>query len=521
MSNTDPATFAIVPRPVRLEPQTGVFTLSAATSIVADASASSQARNLNKWLSKAMGFRSGTDRDGTRITLRLDPALTQLGREGYMLEVSPTDINMRATTLTGLFYAVGTLRQLFPLDIYSATPTRGTVWQIPCVKIADRPRFGWRGLMLDVSRHYLTASDIKKLLDLMALHKLNVFHWHLTDDQGWRLQIKKYPKLTQLGAKRKSTLLGHEDSRPRRYDDKPHEGFYSPDEVRAIIGYAAERQITVIPEIAMPGHMQAAIAAYPELGNSALRLEPREHWGVSNHILNPDPTTIRFFENVLAEVIDMFPSKYIHIGGHEAAKLEWSESRAVQAQMYALDLKSDAALQHWFIRQINDFVAAQGRQLLGWDALLIGGAPDGATITACSIQEGIRAIKAGHNVVMTPQQYLSFDQYQSAETATEPLAAGGCTTLETSYSYEPIPSELSAEEAKRILGVEATLWTEYIPSLSHAEYMLFPRAAALAETAWSVPGAKHFQDFSARLDIHLKRLSLLGVNYRQTDLSIA
>jgi hexosaminidase len=493
---------SIIPRPVSLEIGEGTFVLDATTTIVANAAGQAEARKLAEQLAAAIGFllpiRDGRQDDGKVIEL----ALTQevLGRESYEVNVSPERIALVAATPAGLFYAVQTLLQLLPPAIYSGKEVEGVTWAVPCVQIRDQPRFGWRGAMLDVSRYFMPVAFVKRFIDLLARHKLNTFHWHLTDDQGWRIEIVKYPRLTSVGSVRACTVIGHQSVRPKRYDGIPHGGYYTQTEIREIVAYAQARHVVIVPEIEMPGHTQAAIAAYPALGNFGWPVAVRCHWGISQHILNPRPETIRFIQD----------------GGDEAIKHEWSESRSVQAQMLELGLPDEHALQSWFIRQMNDFLIARGRRLVGWDEILEGGLAAGATVMSWrGIEGGIAAAKSGHDVVMAPNSHTYFDYYQAEDRTQEPLAIGGYIPLEKVYAYDPIPEALSAAEARHILGTQGQLWTEYIPDGSHAEYMAFPRLCALAEVAWTPQEARSYDDFSGRLQTHLKRLEALAVNFRR------
>ncbi len=505
---------SIIPKPVHVEQTRGFFTLDAQTAIIADEAVAFQAEQLRGYLSPATGFSFKGQQDKT-IELCLKDS-KKLGPEGYALQVTPKGILLSAATPAGLFYAIQTLRQLLPTEIFSQKKVRNLDWKIPCINITDSPRFGWRGAMLDVSRYFMPLEFVKKLLDVLALHKLNVFHWHLTDDQGWRIEIKKYPRLTSVGAWRKSTLVGYLDNRPRRYKDERHGGFYTQKEIKEVVEYARQRHITIVPEIDMPGHMQAAIAAYPELGTTTAKLETGCHWGISQHILNVEDSTIKFMQNVLAEVIDLFPSTFIHVGGDEALKYAWSESHRVQDRMLELGLKSEDELQSWFIGQMDRFISSKGRRLIGWDEILEGGLAKGASVMSWrGIQGGIEAASHGHDVVMAPTTHTYLDYYQSKNQQQEPLSIGGYLPLEQVYSFEPVPTELSKSKAKHILGAQAQLWTEYVATPEHAEYMYFPRLCALAELAWTPSKDKSYKDFIKRLKLHLERLENLKVNYRK------
>jgi hexosaminidase len=435
--------------------------------------------------------------------------------------VRPDRVVARAAEPEGLFYAIQTIRQLLPPEIFRRSQVAGLTWSMPAVEIEDVPRFSWRGAHLDVARHFMPKEFVKKYIDLLALHKMNSFHWHLTEDQGWRIEIKKYPRLTEVGAWRKETLVGrpNRDTTKNTYDGKRHGGFYTQDDVREVVAYAAERFINVVPEIEMPGHAQAAIAAYPWLGNYPNRqLEVWTRWGVNENILNAEPRTIAFMQDVLAEVIELFPSKFIHVGGDEAVKTQWRSSPRAQARIRELGLKNEEELQSWFIRQMDAFLAARGRRLVGWDEILEGGLAPGATVMSWrGVRGGIAAARAGHDVVMAPTTYTYFDYYQSPNRDREPLAIGGLLPLDSVYGFEPIPAELEPQYAKHVLGAQGQLWTEYLPTPRHVEYMAYPRMTALAEVVWTPRERKNFADFRRRLDVHLKRLDELQVNYRKPE----
>ncbi len=514
----------IIPKPVKCVSTGGVFTLTADTVIVAAGAAEPVGRRLAAALAPATGFWPKVVAESTRdagvIRLRIERGLASLGTEGYRLSVTPRQVTIRAPQPAGLFYGTQSLRQLLPPAIFREAAVPGVDWTIPCVEIEDYPRFPWRGMMLDTCRHFMPKEFIKKFIDLLALHKYNTFHWHLTEDQGWRIEIKRYPRLTEVGAWRKETLVGRMEWRNpnyvEAYDGKPHGGFYTQDDVREIVAYAAARFVNVVPEIEMPGHAQAAIAAYPELGNTGEPIGVRTKWGISEHVFNVEESTIQFLQNVLAEVLDLFPSPFIHIGGDECPKTQWKASPAAQARMKELGLANEEELQSYFIRRMDQFLTAHGRRLIGWDEILEGGLAPGATVMSWRGEAGgIAAAKAGHDVVMAPNTYTYFDYYQAEDRDAEPLAIGGYIPLEKVYSYEPIPPELSAAEAKHVLGTQAQLWTEYMPDPKHVEYMAYPRACAHAEVAWTPPAVKDFADFQARLDEHLKRLAILDVNYRR------
>jgi hexosaminidase len=525
-ANTD---ISIIPQPASLvsldvEESRGVFRLTADTEIWADKATQGVARQLKGLLDPATGYDlkiSAPGQPGKKLSnliiLGLSDQEKERGEEGYRLMVLPNSAVLTAYKPAGLFYACQSLRQLLPTEIFSDAKVKGVEWVAPCVRIEDRPRFGWRGMHLDVCRHFMPTAFVKKYIDLLAAHKMNRFHWHLTEDQGWRIEIKKYPKLTEIGAWRAESLVGHYNDKPRRYDGKRHGGFYTQEEVRDIVRYAADRYITVVPEIEMPGHAQAAIAAYPELGNTGKQLPVWVEWGVNPNIYNANDSTIAFLQDVLTEVLDLFPSEFIHIGGDEAPKDQWETSAQAQALIKKRGLKDEHELQSWFIRQMDAFLTEHGRRLIGWDEILEGGLAPGATVMSWRGEEGgIAAARAGHDVVMATTSHTYFDYYQ-ADPKGEPLAIGGLLPLQKVYSYNPIPTVLTAEQAKHVLGAQGQIWTEYIPTPELAEYMAYPRACALAEVVWSPNGSKDYTGFLQRLKKHLKRLDRLSVNYRKLD----
>jgi hexosaminidase len=415
-----------------------------------------------------------------------------------------------------LFYAVQTLRQLLPPAVYSLQPVTGVDWTVPCVEITDYPRFSWRGLLIDPARHFIPVDDVKRFIDLMALHKFNRLQIHLNDDQGWRIEIKKYPRLTEVGAWRHETLIGHASQQPARFDGIPHGGFYSQDDIRHLVRYAAERHVTLVPEISMPGHCQAAIAAYPELGvfpqqQRDLRLWTQ--WGISEHILAPRPQTVEFCQDVLTEVMGLFPSRYLHIGGDEAIKNQWRASAEMQELIRQHGLQNEEQLQAWFTQQLDTFLTRHGRRLVGWDEILEGGLAPGAVVMSWrGKQGGITAAQAGHDVIMAPTSHTYFDNYQGPPES-EPLAIGGFLPLERVYQYEPVPAILTPEQAPRVLGAQAQLWGEYIKDAHHREYMAYPRASAMAEVVWSAEKDSYVA-FVRRLGTHLERLRAAAVNLR-------
>src|SRR6266566_2296507 len=459
---------AIVPRPahVTVRPGGGAFTLKAGTVIVTDRALRGLGELLGDYLFPATGLRlavrTGVPAETQVISIRLDSSLARLGDEGYRLDASPSRVAIRAYRAAGAFYGIETLRQLLPPAIFRQAAMTGVTWRIPAVAIEDVPRFAWRGVLLDVARHFMPKEFVKKYIDLAALHKLNRLHWHLTDDQGWRLEIKQYPRLTQVGAWRRETLIGRpdQDSTKWRFDGRPHGGFYTQDDVREIVAYALARFVTIVPEIEMPGHSQAAIAAYPELGNRGDTLPVWTRWGVDENILNPGDATIQFEENVSTEFTGLCHGRCESNGRDTAPKTQWKASPLAQTRIRELGLKSEDELQSWFTRRMDEFLTAHGRSLIGWDEILQGGlAPNATVMSWRGVDGGIAAARAGHDVVMAPGSHTYFDHYQSVDTIAEPLAIGGFLPLDTVYAFEPVPAELTADEARHVLGAQGQVWT--------------------------------------------------------------
>jgi hexosaminidase len=426
--------------------------------------------------------------------------------ESYVLEVNAGTVFLKGDA-AGLFYGLQTLHQLLPVE-------KTTTIHIPGVHIEDAPRFAYRGLMLDVGRHFFPPAYIKQFIDLMAQYKFNRFHWHLTEDQGWRIEIKKYPRLQSVASVRKETIVGHHRY-SSGYDGKSYGGYYTQDEVRDIVKYATERNITIIPEIEMPGHSQAVLAAYPSFGVTGGPYSVRGTWGVSTDVLNPaNDSVFTFLRDVLTEVMDLFPSKYIHIGGDECPKDQWKASPQIQALIKKSGLKDEHALQSYFIQRIEKFVNSKGRSIIGWDEILEGGLAPNATVMSWRGEEGgIAAAKEKHDVIMTPNTYLYLDYYQG-HPATEPLNAGGYLPLSTIYNYEPLPPSLNKAEQQYIKGVQANIWTEFIPDQPTADYMIWPRALALSEIAWSPAGKKDINRFMKKLPSELQRMETEKINFR-------
>lgn len=480
----------VIPDPVKMETRSGILKFGGKTVSVGTAGVfASEAL----YLARELFIRFNID---THMDVATQGAISVtfkrvsskgLGKEGYRLEVSPAGILIEAGQPAGAFYGVQTLLQLVQGGLSSGS--------LNCVRIEDYPRFAWRGMMLDCSRHFFSKADIFVFLDMMAMHKLNVFHWHLTDDQGWRFEVKAYPRLMEVASVRRGTVGGS------IHKKTPYGGFYTQRECREVVAYAAARNITVVPEIEMPGHSQCVIAAYPGLGCVSEPVEVACGWGVFKHVYNAGKEEVfTFLETVLDEVMRVFPSEYIHIGGDECPKGEWRKNELCQKRIRAEKLKDEDELQSYFIRRIEKFINSRGRQIIGWDEILEGGlAPNAAVMSWRGMEGGIEAAHLKHNVVMTPGDWLYFNNYQTDAVRQQPMAIGGKTTLEKVYSFEPVPAELTEREAKYIMGAQANLWTEYIPEFQLAQYMALPRCAALAEITWSPKRNRNFESFKARL----------------------
>ncbi|MGW2686050.1 beta-N-acetylhexosaminidase [Streptomyces sp. NPDC001414] len=500
----------------------GFFELDADTALVAQEGAERTARWLRDTLGAACGLPLPTRPDArdNAVRLSLDPAVTEeLGAEGYRLAVTPGGVHLAGGGPAGLFWGAQTLRQLLGPDAFRRAPLPGRTWRLPLSLVQDAPRFRWRGLMLDVARHFMPKEGVLRYLDLMAAHKLNVFHFHLTDDQGWRIRIERHPRLTEVGSWRARTKFGHRAS--PLWEEKPHGGHYTQDDIREIVAYAAERHITVVPEIDLPGHSQAAITAYPELGNTDVvdtaSLTVWDSWGISPNVLAPTDNTLRFYEEVFEEVLELFPSEFIHVGGDECLKDQWRASPAAQARIKELGLADEDELQAWFVGHFAAWLSARGRRVIGWDEILEGGIAEGAAVASWrGFGGGIAAARAGHDVVMCPEQHVYLDHRQ-ADGADEPVPIGYVRTLEDVYRFEPVPPGLDASLTHRVLGTQANLWTEVMENPARVDYQAFPRLAAFAEVAWSAlpaPAERDFTAFERRMAAHYRRLDALGVGYR-------
>jgi hexosaminidase len=489
------------------------FILNGNSNIIFPADNLKMAKNaqfLSEFIKEATGINVKINSKGKKnITLELDTTLCS--PEAYKIVVSKNNVTIYGGSEAGVFYGIQTLRKSLPFGQYK-------VVDLPSAIINDFPRFEYRGMMLDVSRHFFPIEFVKRYIDILALHNVNHFHWHLSEDQGWRIEIKKYPKLTEFGSLRKETVIGHNSG---EYDGMPYGGYYTQEEAKQIVAYAAERYITVIPEIDMPGHMRAALASYPELGCTGGPYEVWTKWGVSDDVLCVgNDNTLNFIKNVLTEILDIFPSEYIHIGGDECPKTRWKECPKCQEKIEKEGLIGDEnhsreeRLQSYFISYVEDFLNSKGRRIIGWDEILEGGlAPNATVMSWRGIDGGIEAAKQKHRVIMTPNGYLYFDHYQSREVEKEPMAIGGYTPVEKVYAFEPVPSTLSEKEKQYIIGTQANVWTEYICSGNQVEYMVLPRLAALAEVQWCMPQKKNYNEFLQRLTHQFEIYSGLGYNY--------
>lgn len=512
----------LLPRPASQTTTPGEFELASDATLSTHPALLEPALRLQERLRAATGFvlpvavavsvAPAGDADAPSIRLDLDPALAP---EGFGLETTERGIRLTASTDRGAHWAVQALLQLFPSAAYRRSPVATTRWTTPVTRVEDAPKFPWRGAMLDVVRHFAPTRDVLRFIDLLAMHRLNTLHLHLTDDQGWRIEIARYPRLTEVGGWRPETQLGA--AHGSATDGRPHGGFYTQNDIREIVSYAAARGITVVPEIELPGHAQAAVAAYPELGvGDAEPTTPWTRWGINPVIFNVEESTIDFLCGVLDEVIDLFPSPYICIGGDECPKVQWVEDERTQERMRELGLHDEEELQSWFVGRIGAHLASRGRKLLGWDEILEGGLADGASVLSWRGRVGaLAAARAGHDVVACPEDTVYLD-YRESDLASEPIPTGTVTTVEKAYTFDPVPAELDPDQARHVLGGQANLWTEHIDSMRGLDYRAFPRLAAVAEALWTV-GERSYDEFAPRLTEHLARLDAAGVEYRPAD----
>ena len=553
------------------------FRLSKKTSIELSGIDNSRSyiKSFIKYVENETGFILNTKYNKkTNILFKVQSGINNLGNEGYKIIILPKQsLTIEANSENGLFYGIQTLKQIIhytkrkrdddeftDFDIavkteeyknfnskqsinaanitttgYKSINETGyfqglektetkklNVYDFASVIIEDNPRFGYRGMMLDVSRHFMPLSFIKKFIDIIAMHKMNTFHWHLSDDQGWRIEIKKYPKLTSIGSKRTETVAGHVLKSPvslriwkdvQEYDGIPHEGYYTQEEIKEVVAYASERFITIIPEIDLPGHTSSLIAAYPEYGSSDKNIGVKTIWGIQEDIIKPNENTFNFLKDVFTEIADLFPSKYIHIGGDEANKKQWIESEEVQEIIKNLELEDEAQLQSYFISRMEKILNSLNKKIIGWDEIIQGGLNPNATIMSWrGVEGGITAAKAGNYAIMTPTSHCYFDYYQR-KSSDEPLAIGGFTPLQKVYEFEPIPKELDLNQSSKILGAQGNLWTEFIKTPEQVEYMTVPRMTALSEVVWSKRKIRNFKEFKLRLNLYKYFLDLENINY--------
>lgn len=509
----------VIPRPAEITSgDAGSFKIKRSTKILCPPGDSAMLRNAH-FLAQYINESTGLDLDikigkkcGKAIVLAVDTLIA--GEEAYALKVDKNRILIEGGSPKGVFYGIQTLRKAVPAETENCASVN-----VPSVKIVDAPRFGYRGMMLDVGRYWFPVDFVKKFIDALALHNMNVFHWHLTEDQGWRIQIDKYPKLTTVGSVRRETMIGKDWD---AFDGTPCGGFYTKDEIREVVKYAADRNITVIPEIDLPGHMMAALASYPELGCTGGPYEVATSWGIKPDVLCVgNEKTFEFLEDVFDEVMELFPSEYIHVGGDEVPRDRWRECPKCQARIRNEGLSSDSKysaedrLQSYCMARIEKYLNSKGRRIIGWEEILKGDVAPNATVMSWrGVASGLEAARLGHDVIRSPCQYMYFDYYQTDDIENEPLAIGGCVTLDTVYNFEPELPEMTPEQYGHVIGVQANLWTEYISTPEYAEYMMLPRMAALSEVQWTQPDNKDWNSLVARLESLVKFYERDGYNYR-------
>jgi hexosaminidase len=518
---------SIIPKPASMTVKDGAFALQPDTKILVDRKSKATGEFLAERLRAATGYKFpvklfATSAPGA-IWLTTKESDPSLGAEGYELTTDPDSVVIRAPAEAGVFYGVQTFLQMLPPEVFAKQAPSGVKWEVPSVQIKDWPRFQWRGMLLDVSRHFLTKQEVEQILDALAIHKINVLHWHLVDDDGWRIEIKKYPRLTEVGAWRKSIGFGFDPKDSAAYGpDGRYGGYYTQADIREVVRYAAVRHITIVPEIEMPGHSSAALAAYPQFscaGSSAHFSTDREKGQTDGVYCAGNDETFDFLQNVLKEVFTLFPSKYIHVGGDEVSTSNWSKCEKCQARKKAEGLQNDRQLESYFIQRMENFINANGRSLIGWSEIREGGLAKHAALMDW-IGGATEGARDGHDVVMTPESDCYLDHYQSRDHNKEPRAIGGFLPLSKIYAFDPIPKKLEPEFQPHILGAQGNLWSEFIPNLRHAEYMIFPREAALAEVTWSPKDARNFDNFLLRLPADERRLDQMGVNYRRNPLDV-
>ena len=504
----------ILPKPQQMKLLEGTFIFQQNTKIFADPSFEIAVDFLRNHIQKGAGLDLlDSPKEGAAIVFELDASQPS---EGYALDISEEKITIKASDGSGAFYAAQTLRQLLPVTLERVNSMPEKSISIRQVQIVDAPKFKYRGMHLDVARHFFDKEFVKEYIANLSMLKMNYFHWHLTEDQGWRIEIKKYPKLTAHAAYRDETLIGHYNTSPQEFDGKRYGGFYTQEDIKEVVAFAAAHNVTIIPEIEMPGHAQAAISAYPELGCTGEQVAVATKWGVFENIYCPNQKTFSFLEDVLTEVIDLFPGEYVHIGGDEAPKKQWKECSHCQKLIKEHYLKDENGLQSYFIKKIEAFVNSKGKKIIGWDEILEGGLAPNATVMSWRGTEGaVEAAKEGHDVILTPGSHAYFDHYQ-ADLSDEPLAIGGFLPLKKVYSFNPIPEELTEEEAKYVLGAQGNVWTEYMPTTDQVEYMAFPRILAMSEVVWRGATTNleaDYPDFLSRVEPFMSRMDVLDINY--------
>jgi len=530
----DSSQVSIVPKPVSVKSKPGIFSIGDQTQLIV-AAGDKEMKQVALLFADQLRLAGGPDlkiseatsgnKNAHAIFFSRTKGKSNSPSEGYVLQATSKQVHISAASGAGLFYGMQSLLQILPADICkSGASTPGLSWDIPCVMIRDYPRYPYRGLHLDVSRHFFPKEFIKRYIDLIAMYKMNRFHWHLTDDQGWRLEIKKYPKLMEISA-------WHADHENLPWNERPlqqagekatYGGYYTQDEVREIVKYAADRFVTIIPEIEMPAHSIEVLAAYPQFSctGGPFTVPTGSYWPDRDILCAGNDSVFTFLEDVLTEVMDLFPSQYIHIGGDEADKTNWKSCPKCQARIRAEGLKDEKELQSYFIKRIEKFIVSKNRKVIGWDEILEGGlAPEATVMSWRGVEGGIAAARKGHDAIMTPSSYCYFDYYQ-ADPASEPLSIGGYITLKKVYSFDPTPQELTKEEAKHILGAQGNLWCEFIPTPAQAEYRAFPRAIALSEVVWSAKDTRNWSDFQRRMKDQFKRLQYMNVNYSKGSFKV-
>jgi hexosaminidase len=510
--------YNLIPQPRKLQPASGQFIFNSETGLFLDKGVQPEVADAFFILAERLKTAAGIELQTlsalgkNSIVCKLNPKLEK--KESYRLTIEKNQITVEAREPVGFFYAAQTIRQLLPAAIESNEKQSNIQWKAPCCHIEDTPYYDYRGMHLDVCRHFSTKEEVMHYIDQLAFLKINTFHWHLTEDQGWRIEIKKYPLLTEVGGFRHRTVVGHNRNRPRQWDNTTVGGFYTQEEIKEVIAYAQKRFVNIIPEIEMPGHAVAALTAYPQFSCSGGPFEVEGRWGIFRDVYCTREETFEFLEGILDEVAALFPYEYIHIGGDECPKVRWSRCHACQERMKAEGLKNEDELQSYFIARIGKYLSAKGKKIIGWDEILEGGltVKDATVMSWRGTDGGITAARAGHNVIMTPTTALYLDYYQSKR-PDEPLAIGNYVPLKTVYDFNPTPDVLTPAQAKYIWGVQANVWTEYMPNQKQREYMIFPRILALAENAWIPQGRKNYPDFKRRLMALLRHYDVMGVNY--------